>query len=348
MVLLAGVAALTVALAASQIVKDQRLAALTAAALALGIPLLTAGNQIYPDLPSGTIVLAVFVAVMCFPNRSRITDGLLVAGIALLPWLHVKLLPVAALCALVLARQLKLDRRLVRAAAAACTVAASVAGVAMYNLVFSGTLLGPINESSSAVSGTAAMVLLGLHVDRAQGMLVLSPLLAIGAIEAVARLVGRRPWSLLFALTYAALVVPNALHPNWYGGASFAGRFGWAAALLLVLPTLLGLQALAERSLVAAAATTGAALAVQATFAAQYAGGWFPMLNKRAGTPLEEYPSLWGPLRPVLPALYDRDWAAQFFPNWVGLSVVLVLGAVGVAVGIHRKRDGGVTELAYR
>jgi uncharacterized membrane protein len=27
---------------------------------------------------------------------------------------------------------------------------------------------------------------------------------------------------------------------------------------------------------------------------------------------------------------------------------VLVLGAVGVAVGIHRKRDGDVTELAYR
>ncbi len=148
MVLLAGVAALTVALAASQIVKDQRLAALTAAALALGIPLLTAGNQIYPDLPSGTIVLAVFVAVMCFPNRSRITDGLLVAGIALLPWLHVKLLPVAALCALVLARQLKLDRRLVRAAAVACTVAASVAGVAMYNLVFSGTLLVPSTRAA--------------------------------------------------------------------------------------------------------------------------------------------------------------------------------------------------------
>jgi hypothetical protein len=38
----------------------------------------------------------------------------------------------------------------------------------------------------------------------------------------------------------SSLIVPNSLHPAWYGGMSFAGRFNWPGAVVFMVPTLAG------------------------------------------------------------------------------------------------------------
>src|SRR5262249_35411095 len=76
----------------------------------------------------------------------------------------------------------------------------------------------------------------GLHFDEAQGLFFQQPLFVVGLLGLGPLF--RRDWRLgvLLAAVYASIVVPNAMHINWYGGASFVGRFVWPAALLWVFP----------------------------------------------------------------------------------------------------------------
>jgi hypothetical protein len=53
--------------------------------------------------------------------------------------------------------------------------------------------------------------------------------------------------SITLSGVFLSLIVPNALHPNWYGGWSFSGRFQWAAAIAFIIPTICGLLFIAKR-----------------------------------------------------------------------------------------------------
>jgi hypothetical protein len=90
------------------------------------------------------------------------------------------------------------------------------------------------------------MVIIGLFFDQNHGFLWQNPLHFIGLF-----MIGRlfyydKFFTLLWMLIFFSLLIPNGLHPNWYGGGSFAGQFAWSSAVLFIIPTLYGLLMLGK------------------------------------------------------------------------------------------------------
>jgi hypothetical protein len=92
------------------------------------------------------------------------------------------------------------------------------------------------------------MVFAGLHLDRFQGVFIQNPVYFIGLIFLFPFL--KKNWMAggTILLTYASFVVPNALHPAWYGGFSFAGRFGWSGAVAALPFVIYGVIKVAKSS----------------------------------------------------------------------------------------------------
>ncbi|NTV65858.1 MAG: hypothetical protein HGA65_20305, partial [Oscillochloris sp.] len=206
-------------------------------ALLVGLspPFLIGSNQLYPDLLAGLII---FTLLGGWGERRgswrALGVGLL---LALLPWLHLKfLLPALLLGALyALPPAPSFRPRL----AAAVPLIVSVIGLGVYHQVAFGSPFGPYQAGDAAGSlPQVLMVALGLHLDRMQGLFFQAPLLLLGVVGLAAWLAESRRLALAGGAIYLALLLPSAAHTNWYGGASFAGRFFWALALLWVLPLL--------------------------------------------------------------------------------------------------------------
>lgn len=122
----------------------------------------------------------------------------------------------------------------------------------------------------SHVVGKIGMVFLGLHLDGMHGAFAQQPLLLLGLIGIVP-LVWRNPrFAVLLGIVYLSIIVPNAAHPNWYGGWSFAGRFGWASVSLWVFPLSYALKWLWDRTRAAVHALIAFALGLQAWFATKW------------------------------------------------------------------------------
>ncbi len=79
-------------------------------------------------------------------------------------------------------------------------------------------------------------ILLGLHLDQGQGIFSQQPLLLLGLVGLGTLVRDDRRGALALGLLYSSLLVPNAAHPNWYGGWSFVGRFHWSSFLLWLFP----------------------------------------------------------------------------------------------------------------
>jgi len=346
MVLLSAGIVFVVAWASARLIPQQVVAAATAIAVSVSTPLLVASSQIYPDLLVGTVPLAVFSVVMAGPRvRPAAVDGALAIAIGLLPWLHFKNFPILLLCSSVLVVSLFESGSKKRAAAVVTIVTSFATALVVYNLATFGqisgwaTSAGAVGFTGSEVSTTSAMVFLGLHIDRAQGMFVQNPLLVLGCLEVAIRLLRREKWSIAYLVTYLLLVVPNATHPNWYGGYSFLGRFGWSASIFLMLATV---QGIARARLVAPRCTyalLAGAIALQVIFLYGYVGPRPAPYNMPMDTPLSEYPSWWGPFGRFFPALYDRSTAVGIAQNWVGFGLLLCAISTAAAWALRTRSD---------
>ncbi|HEY2283576.1 MAG TPA: hypothetical protein VGH60_08520 [Solirubrobacteraceae bacterium] len=71
------------------------------ASVAFSAPMVVYASQVYPEMPAVLLALIAVDALMRSPRRSTIMIG--AAASALMPWLHVRLLPIAALLVLGLA-----------------------------------------------------------------------------------------------------------------------------------------------------------------------------------------------------------------------------------------------------
>ena len=89
--------------------------------------------------------------------------------------------------------------------------------LAMYNEYAFGNFFGPYQNGAFEVSKTAFMVLSGLYFDQNQGFLLQNPFFLIGVLFIVFLFAYDRRFYFVAALVYLSLIVPNALHPNWYG-----------------------------------------------------------------------------------------------------------------------------------
>jgi hypothetical protein len=192
-------------------------------------------------------------------------------------------------------------------------------------------------DNALAFGRDAFVVGLGLHVDRAQGVLVQQPLFLMAFCGLVV-LAKRDLWiAALVALIYAGLVVPNALHPNIYGGASYIGRFQWAGAAVLMMPTIAALGEIHRMCRPAFAAIAAAGGALQVWFLLLVLHFRLPLLNP-GPVPLAAYPSWWGQLGRAVPALATPSWALHRQSTVVGIAAAIaVIAVITVGVALHAR-----------
>lgn len=237
-------------------------------ALALGVglgqPYVAGAGRVYPDLLAGLILLALLAQILSRRAPTPYSALLL----ALLPWLHLKLLlPAALICGAHLLAAWRAARRGARrpspTPAHACggrggrsalrsydafvllLFLFSLIALAAYNRAAFGSPLGPyIAGDVSTDPARVLLILAGLHLDRTQGLLMQAPLLWL-ALPGLAPMALARPrLALLWGVVYLSVALPQAAHTNWYGGVAPAGRFHWALAPLWCLPLAYGLRAL--------------------------------------------------------------------------------------------------------
>jgi hypothetical protein len=310
------------------------------------LPFLAAAGQIYPDLVTGVLLLGLGY-VLYAESEGPVGPVLLAAAavvLAALPWLHIKnVLPAAILGFAILALEARRCRSWPRARRLTSLIlppACSLGLLAAYNLAAFGSPMGPGTGTNPAFATPrqAAMILLGLHLDQAQGLFIQQPLFIL-ALPGVALLVHHRPicgWTLIAA--YLAVLIPNAFHPCWYGCFSMSGRFMWGAAALWFFPLVFlyaELGAVARRAVLALA---GGAVGWQIYFMSQWRKGPISMYLSFV-TSLSGRNSLFEDgWRRVLPSFYDFDRYVVRTVNIVSVGLVVALLVIGLAYVLSLRR----------
>jgi len=300
-------------------------------AATISLPLIPASNQIYPDVLAGLIALTgLYWFFTIHERRSVGLEALLAVTVVFLPWLQIKF---AATCVVLVlsitakiyfqSRDLKKIIRIFIIAGTSCLV------LAAYNYYAFGKTSGPYQSGALEVSKTSLMVLLGLHFDQNQGFILQNPVNLIGILAIGWMYKLNRSFSIVWALVFLSLIVPNALHPGWYGGGSFSGRFQWAAAITFIIPTICGLLFIAKSKEKIFKAIIFCGALLQLYFFYQYAIGGVNLYNKGAGTWFDAYPIFYHPLHGWLPMLYDSSWAYGYWPNYSWMLLIGCLLLVG-------------------
>ncbi len=221
---------------------------LSTLATCIAFPLIPASSQIYPDLLAGGIALGGLYWVMVASTQRTISqDCLLAVAISFLPWLQIKFSVTAIiLIAAVLLKIYFESKNIRRILTISLITVLSFVMLAIYNYYAFGKCSGPYLSGSLEFSKTSLMVLAGLLLDQNQGLLFQNPIMFSGLLAIGSLMHFDKKLGMLWLLVFLSLIVPNSLHPNWYGGWSFSGRFEWAAAMVFILPTMLGLTKLAS------------------------------------------------------------------------------------------------------
>ena len=328
--------------------------AISTVAIAFSLPFLLGANQIFPDLPGGVLALIGIDRVLALAHTRRREQGtpgarvesrtssanrtwnrlgpdaLAVVAIAYLPWLQIKFTAAALLVTGALALEWwRAGRSMPAIVGRLAPLGLSLGLLAAYNSYAFGKASGPYTDGALQVSVHSMAVLAGLHLDRAQGLLIQNPVYLVGLLFAIPFI--RRDWlpGALVVLAYASFVVPNALHPAWYGGTSFAGRFFWSGAVVATPAVAFGLVRLAELSRRAWFAAIG--VSVVAT-AITWGGSLVGISDLYNRNPDLEYQSMFPAGDRFLPAFRDPDLAFRLAVNLTFLALavgLLLLGFVG-------------------
>lgn len=312
--------------------KIHRLWAVIAASISL--PLIPASNQLFPDLLAGLIALTgLYWFFTANERRTPSLEALLAATVVFLPWLQIKFVVTCAVLVLAITAKIYFQSKdLKRIVQIFIIAGASGLVLAIYNYYAFGNVSGPYHLHSSGsppqpieVSKTSLMVLFGLFFDQNQGFLLQNPVNLVGVIAVGWLYRLNRTFAFVWALAFLSLIVPNSLHPNWYGGWSFSGRFQWAGAMAFIVPTIYGLLVIAEFKEKIFKIIIVSGLTLQLYFFYQYAIGGVNLFNKGAGAWFDAYTIFYFPLHGWLPMLYDSTWAYAYLPNY---SWVILIGGL--------------------
>jgi hypothetical protein len=317
---------------------------LSVLAVAIAYPLVPSSTQIYPDMVAGLICLSgVWFLISRELPRSNLVLTAYSLLFAYLPWLGMKYLVTSLLLLAAMTWSLGHDR-IRRLLWLIIPVALSWALLCWYNMQAFGRLSGPRLEDSLEATLTSFMVFLGLIFDQDQGSLLENPVLWIALIGLIPLFRSFRKVTIAWALIFASIWIPSAMHPGWYGLGSFVGRYSWALSVLLIVPALLALSIVAARwrkvFAILLAAGIGFHLLVLALIT--ITGGAGPgislgldLFTKPPGTWLESYSIFYFPIQNWFPAYYNVDWAFTYLTNyaWLILAAGLIVIAVRVRIG---------------
>ncbi|MBC3915864.1 hypothetical protein H8L32_00070 [Undibacterium sp. CY18W] len=300
-------------------------------AACISMPFIPASNQIYPDILAGLIALTgLYWFLTTQKKRSKTTELLLTCTIVFLPWLQIKFAATCMLILLAIAAKIYLESRDMQKILRLTLIAGiSCVLLVFYNHYAFGKISGPYQSGALEISKTSFMVLLGLHFDQNQGFLIQNPVNLIGVLAIPWLYRFNRQFALMWGLVFLSLIVPNALHPNWYGGWSFSGRFAWAAATVFVVPTMYGLIRFAESREKLFQAVIATSVLLQSYFFYLYAIVSVSLYNKGIDAWFDSYSTFYSPVSYWLPMLYNSAWAHSYLPNYVWLGIVVMLFILG-------------------
>lgn len=199
-------------------------------ALALGPPVFFFGFQVYTELPSALALTFALRMLSGAPGPGAAAFA--GAAASLLPWLHVKMVPAAAVLGLIALLRLRASAR---KAFVAVALAAAVAFCGYYAFVFGRptplALYGGVPRDLGG--GTPGRATLGLLLDRSFGLLPHAPLylLALASLPWLRR-TPEGLWR-FHAVLALAVVAPLLGWRMWWGGQSAPARF-----LVPLLPLL--------------------------------------------------------------------------------------------------------------
>ncbi|MFZ9857013.1 MAG: hypothetical protein ACO3F2_01590 [Roseiflexaceae bacterium] len=295
----------------------------------LGMPLIPAANQLYPDLIAGVLLLGVWYWMLNVNRPSPWFHLPFIVMMVALPWLHSKNLYISLGIAPVISYYLYRNQPKAIVAAFSISYLASVALVMWYGLTAWGNPFGPVSKNSAPFTFDGVSRMFGLVFDQNQGILWQNPLQLLGlfGIGVFYRREPRLFW--LWGWLFGVPLVLNALHVNPYGGISYSGRFHWSSAVMLYAVTITMLAWLMMRKPQLTTRILVASLMVQSYFWYMYSTQ--TMLYPRSvlgNLLLDHYTIMFGALEPYLPQLYSLSVTLATPANyvWVGL----VLSAMGL------------------
>lgn len=332
MISLCGLAVVTVWKLSGMFAHQDKHRLLATMAATLVLPLLAAASQLYPDLLAGIIALGgLYWLLSAEKQRSAGKEAFLMLGLVFLPWLQIKFGPTAAILILGVLHRVWQRQQYQRLLGLMLITLSSLILLIIYNQYAFGNPFGPYslppyNTYSIEISRTSLMVFLGLHLDQNQGLFLQNPLLFVGLLS-LRLLFGRyRRFLWWWLAVYLSLLIPNALHPVWYGGTSFSGRFEWASALVFTIPTLYGLLQLAQRRPRIFYILLAASLLSQASFYGAYTFMGLDLYRKTQAW-LFTYPIFYPGIYNFVPFFGDAAnfWKSGINYSWMGITVALLI-----------------------
>ena len=311
-----------------------------ALAASVSLPFLAAAGQIFPDLPSGVLLLALTALLLRVSAARTVSEApLLSIGLvaSVLPWLHVKHIAPAVIFSgaalLVAARRDWLTRA--RGLEILVPVGGSLALLAGYHVFAFGTLAGPFMSDlvGGATMGQAGMAILGLHLDQAQGIFLHQPLFLLGWVGLAVAYRSSPGLVAPVALAYGAILLANAVHFDTYGGLAIGGRFMWPIAALWFVPMAILYRELSARGRRVVWGFCGASIAWQVFLMSRWIpSGTGPLRLVRSPNLAERNSYFPAGIRDWLPSFYDpHDWLSHPQNLWWIIGVA-GLGFVGVAI----------------
>lgn len=314
---------------------------LSVAAVTLGLPLIPAVNQIYPDILAGMIALIEIASLLCKRCDGLISDLAdlsVVLAISFLPWLHIKFSAAALILLIAICwNRISNHRAVAKSLTLIIPFCASLCGLALYNIHAFGNPSGPYQGNALEVSSHSLMVFVGLYIDQFQGMLLQNPALLAGILFAAPFLKRNYLVGLTTLAVHLSFLAPNALHPNWYGGVSFAGRFGWSGAIVLMPIAIFGLVSLRENLKSKSYYLFFLIFLIQANSYIRYTFKDMNLYNAIRAFP-EYYPSFIPELRGYTPILYDSSWAYSYAANIVFSALLCGLLVVGIVYSLTNRK----------
>lgn len=295
---------------------------ITVVAIVYGYPFIPASGQIYPEFTAGTILFFAIIYLILSDTKKDIKSSffsyIIYIATSFLPWLHIKLSVPAliAACSLMISER-KSGRNLLYSLQPLIFLLLSLMLLVSYNSYAFGNIFGPYKEGALVVNATSVMVLFGLHFDRFHGIFFQNIAYLIIPFYVISFYKRFSFVSLVILSIYASIVVPNALHPVWYGGRSFAGRFQWTGAIVLIPLVVYGFSRILQQRPKIGFPLALFTISLNAIIYLRYTFSDFE-LNNRMG-----YQSFIPAIDRFLPALRDSKWAYSYPVHYVWVAILL-------------------------
>ena len=299
-------------------------------------PVVFGASQIYPDLPGGVAAVALLGWLWGSERRGYFGWCVYWCVAGLLCWLHVKYYAPTAVLGVLGAWQLWRDADARPTLARWLTFGGLfLAGPILFwtfSLSAFGSVMGGRDSTELNIDFFRALGLfLGLHFDQVHGLFVQQPILLPGLVALGWMIRRRHPFTLPWLVLYGSLIAPNALQGIPYGGhVAPAGRFGWSAMWLWLIPMGIAIRELRDR--VSFSPAVRLTVLVGVTYQAVLALQWVPVPQRLFNglfPPDVWQPSLFSPGVMLSLPKFGPHADLGYLPNLVWTAGALSLLAAG-------------------